>query len=327
MKAAEPTPAVLQALRTADGERSRHEPEPSTVVRPPHSPPPCPGLPARQLRAPGTWRAAVPREAQPSSALKSAAPPGAERPTTPGTSATAAPPPPPPAHLRSAAPGEARRSSAVPRRPPPPGPQPPPPPGDRPAPPASRPPPPSLPASLSARRCRPWRERYRWCRRPGVQHLPQPSVAFSQPSSAIRASKTLSVGPTSMARDRTPRPEQGEMQESIPRTPAQSRCCLAVPECRWWSLVMEEPHCLFALQHQAAISLGRMSCCPRHCICNCTALVATENLHLLTARCHFTVHHFCPTTPSQWRGGSGMDSPGNAAWDADVHIARCTPCT
>lgn len=120
-------------------------------------------------------------------------------------------------------------------------------------------------------------------RREGVQHLPQPRLAFSQPSSGTRASKTLSIGPTSRARDRNPRPEQGEMQESIPRTPAQGRCCLTVPACRQWSLVMEEPRCLLALQHQATISLGRMSCCPRHCIHSCTALVTTKDLHLLTA--------------------------------------------
>lgn len=139
-----------------------------------------------RLRAPGTWRAAGPRGSATDQRFKSKAPPGAERPTTPGTSATAASPPPPPAHLRSAAPGEARRRSAVPYRPPPPpGPQPPPPPGDRPAPPASRPPPPSLPASLSARRCRPRRGWYRWCAERACSTCPSPGSPFPSPLRAL----------------------------------------------------------------------------------------------------------------------------------------------
>lgn len=187
MKAAESPPAVLQALRTADEERSRHARGPSTV-------PPTSLLRAASAAAPAPRGSERPArggqrgrgEAQPISALKSKAPPGAERPTTPGTSATAASPPPPPAHLRSAAPGEARRRSAVPHRPPPPpGPQPPPPPGDRPAPPASRPPPPSLPASLSARRCRPRRGWYRWCAERECSTCPSPGSPFPSPLRAL----------------------------------------------------------------------------------------------------------------------------------------------
>ncbi|XP_021260701.1 atherin-like [Numida meleagris] len=233
MKAAEPSPAVLQALRTADGERGRRAPGPSTVL--PTSLPRAASAAASAPQGsehPARGRQRGRGEAQPSSALKSAARPGAERPTTPGTSATAAPPPPPPAHLRSAAPGRgaaAQRgtppaaaarpaAAASPRRPP----------GAARLPSAS-----AFPPGLPLRLPLPAPARaISVVRRASVQQLPQPRIAFSQPAWGIRASETLSSRPTSVARNRTPRPEQGEMQERIPRTPAQSRCCLALPACR-----------------------------------------------------------------------------------------------